>query len=495
MSVRQRLNFLPQGIGNAPSNATRDRMLVLTGKILTHMTSLDTTNSNGILPVERACAAFLPNQPDAAPSSADCPSSQASSDRDPACAAISTLLSYLQNASSARSQLCDLSDICQAAIKQCQPLLKERRVDVAFAGRQRSLPLRVLFVDDNAFARRYLERLARNRGYYYESCCDGESCVKVFEATLQADSNACDCFDLIIMDKEMPASESSGFRTAGVAAVKMIRELSKLHAEHNPGFRYPCIVGNTACAEEDDPTMIEFRNELELMRLQAGMRTEVLILKEKMSSWSDAFDEDVRRLCGLKDVAAADAFQLPLVWGKPIRLQMLFRNLITNAIQHGKPANGQHCVTVSYDLIDSRMRMHPCLTRSDQDNEVSRSLSWQLEGKFDDGAQRFVQVTVTDNGPGIDANNERMKRRLGQPLGGSMSSAPQAAIDQSADGPLPAGSVSNFGMCLRHIVCPEIANSHGAMGVHSRIEPLSGCSFVVALPHCAPAAAASVADQ
>ena len=107
MSVRQRLNFLPQGIGNAPSNATRDRMLVLTGKILTHMTSLDTTNSNGILPVERgACAAFLPNQPDAAPSSADCPSSQASSDRDPACAAISTLLSYLQNASGARSQPC-----------------------------------------------------------------------------------------------------------------------------------------------------------------------------------------------------------------------------------------------------------------------------------------------------------------------------------------------------------------------------------------------------
>jgi hypothetical protein len=48
------------------------------------------------------------------------------------------------------------------------------------------------------------------------------------------------------------------------------------------------------------------------------------------------------------------------------------------------------------------------------------------------------------------------------------------------------GSVSNFGMCLRRIVCPEIANSHGAMGVHSRIEPTSGCSFVVALPYCAP---------
>ena len=34
VSVRQRLNFLPQGVGNAPSNPARDRMLTLAEKIL-----------------------------------------------------------------------------------------------------------------------------------------------------------------------------------------------------------------------------------------------------------------------------------------------------------------------------------------------------------------------------------------------------------------------------------------------------------------------------
>ncbi len=158
--------------------------------------------------------------------------------------------------------------------------------------------------------------------------------------------------------------------------------------------------------------MVEFRSELQLMRVQAGMDATMLIMKEKMSSWSDGFDEEVRGLCGLNGEVGSDALGRPLVWGKPIRLQMLFRNLITNAIHHGKPTSGRHHVRVSYDLIDSRARVHPCLVRSDQDDDVTRSLSWQLEDKFDEGTQRFVQVIVADNGPGIDATNERMKKRL-----------------------------------------------------------------------------------
>jgi CheY-like chemotaxis protein len=328
-----------------------------------------------------------------------------------------------------------------------------------------------------------MERLARNRGYYYNSCCDGESCVKLFETTLRADSNACNRFDLIIMDKEMPTAHTSGFRVAGVAAVKRMRELAALHAEVEPGFTCPCIIGNSSCTDDSDPTVIEFRNELELARRQAGLPTTMLMLQEKMATWTDDFDDDVRKLCGLKTSATCADFQLPLVWGKPIRLQMLFRNLITNAIQHGKPSSGKHCVRVSYDVIEGRTRMHPCLVRSDQDDEVARSLCWQLSGAVDDGAQQFVQVIVTDNGPGIDANNERMKQRLGQASWQGGGDAPQASNHAATSS---TGSVSNFGMCLRRIVCPEIASSHGAMGVHSRIEPTSGCSFVVALPYCDP---------
>jgi CheY-like chemotaxis protein len=289
----------------------------------------------------------------------------------------------------------------------------------------------VLIVDDNAFVRKYawtpntqtvypcrvdalirfLTRLARDRGYYYESCCDGEACVKMFEATLQLDSSACNRFDLIIMDKEMPTADPSLSNTAGVSAVKKIRQLIKLHMEHDPGFKSPCIVGNSSC-EESDASMAEFRSELQLMRLQAGMDTSMLIMKEKMSSWSDGFDEEVRGLCGLNGEVEDDTAGQALVFGKPIRLQMLFRNLVTNAIHHGKPSIGRHHIRVSYDLIDNRARVHPCLVRSDQDDEVTRSLSWQLEDKFEEGTQRFVQVIVADNGPGIDANNERMKKRL-----------------------------------------------------------------------------------
>lgn len=172
--------------------------------------------------------------------------------------------------------------------------------------------------------------------------------MKLFEATLQLDSNARTRFDLIIMDKEMPTAEVDGFRVAGVAAVKRMRELAQLHAEVEPGFACPCIIGNSSCTDDSDPTFIAFRNELELARLQAGLPTTMLILQEKLSSWTDDFDDDVRELCGLTTSAPCGNFELPLVWGRPIRLQMLFRNLITNAIQHGKPSSGQHCVRVSY---------------------------------------------------------------------------------------------------------------------------------------------------
>jgi CheY-like chemotaxis protein len=310
------------------------------------------------------------------------------------------------------------------------------------------MPLRVLVVDDSAFARRCIERMARNRGYYHESCCDGEACVKLFEATLLDDSYACSRYDLIIMDKEMPTREKDCCRSAGVSAVKRIRELWMLHAQGRAAFKFPCIIGNSACTDETDPTMVAFRDELHLARLQAGMPTSTLMLKEKLSAWTDEFDAEVRLLCGLNGSADASSMEKPVVWGKPIRLQMLFRNLITNAIQHGRPSVGDQRVSVSYDIIDDRSRMHPCLTRSDQDDEVACSLCWQLEDKkFDRSTRRIVQVIVTDNGPGvptpnvfqpfffshlissklagIDSSNEGMKNRLVAPVDDSDPAAPQ----------------------------------------------------------------------
>jgi CheY-like chemotaxis protein len=160
--------------------------------------------------------------------------------------------------------------------------------------------------------------------------------VNAFESTLRCDSSPHGRFDLIIMDKEMPTSEPEGYRTAGASAVKRIRELSLMQAAVEPGFTCPCIIGNSACTDENDPTWIKFRDELQLARQQAGAPNSLLILKEKLSSWSDAFDQDVRRLCGLSDASAGDGDEAPTVWGKPIRLEMMVRNLITNAIQHGK---------------------------------------------------------------------------------------------------------------------------------------------------------------
>jgi hypothetical protein len=235
--------------------------------------------------------------------------------------------------------------------------------------------------------------------------------------------------------------------------------------------------------------MIEFRRELELSRQQAGMRRDHLIQERKMSSWSDEFDRDVRRLCGIDDVLPpeADDAHAPIVWGSPIRLQMIFYNLITNAIVHGKPADGEHCVCVSYDVIDWRARMHPCLMRLDRDEEVQRSISWQLSAAFEEGTQCFVQVMVVDNGPGIDVHNERMRRSLGlEPPAASSEHATLGDVNHggAAGASLPPGSsVSNLGIGLQRVVIPEVASNRGAMGVHSRSEPDTGCSFVVALPH------------
>jgi CheY-like chemotaxis protein len=450
-------------------------MLVLAQRIMSQMVALET---------ESAVHAAADHPPHDASSVEMSATRSSSAQHAAACSAVSTLVSYLQDASSAMSRVCDMSDICKAAIAQCAPLMKNRSVSLSFAGRQRSLPLRVLLVDDAALVRRVLERFARNRGYYYLSCSDGESCVRAFEASLRGERSAYSHFDLILMDKDMPTSAPEGSTSAGAWAVNRIRQLSRLQAEVDPGFRWPCIIGNSACTDEDDETWIRFRDELELARREAGKPNSVLVLPEKLSAWSDAFDAEVRRLCGVDDACVADASEAPTVWGKPIRLQMMFRNLITNAIHHGKPSVGEHRVSVSYDIIDRRSRVHPCLMQSDQDDEVARSLSWQLSHDFDRRTQRYVQVMVTDNGPGIDA--QRMKLRM-QPSSEAGSGAAVQA-DGSAGAASAVGSPSNFGICLRQIVCPEIAHSHGAMGVHSRIEPLAGCSFVVALPHCTPVA-------
>ena len=150
ISFRLRLNFLPQGVGKAPSNAAKDRMLALAERILTEMRR---GNGAHAAPLSDVGGQLLPNQSQPPSSSAAHEPPQTSSVLDAACAAVGTLLHYLQDASSAKSQLCDISKICSAAIEQCQPLLKERAVDMTFDGRQRFLPLRVLFVDDNAFVR------------------------------------------------------------------------------------------------------------------------------------------------------------------------------------------------------------------------------------------------------------------------------------------------------------------------------------------------------
>jgi hypothetical protein len=159
ISFRQRLSFLPQGQGHVPSNRARDRMIDLAQKILSQM-----TQSEGMEPLG-VPAAVLPGQPSSAEMPVGNARSLPSSEHAAACTAISALVSYLQDSSTARSRVCDLSDICKAAIRQCGPLLKKRSVSLRFVGRQRRLPLRVLLVDDSLLARRILERLARNRGY------------------------------------------------------------------------------------------------------------------------------------------------------------------------------------------------------------------------------------------------------------------------------------------------------------------------------------------
>ena len=464
--VRLRLNFLPQGVGNLPNNPARNRMIALTQRILTEVTSI-VENS----PCNNALERSEPSRDSSYGLSAPSLTSKLSSEQAASCTAIQTLLHFLQDASSSKSQTCNISDICRSTINQCMPLLKDNSVSIKFAGRQRFLPLRVMLVDDSAFVRSCLQRFARNRGYYYECCADGDLAVKAFQATLLMHPRACSRFDLIIMDKEMPTTEPDSsmdsFRQAGVFAVRKIRELSQEHALREPGFKCPCIVGNTACGDKDEPTFIQFLLELELSRKQAGLACSMLTLRQKMSEWSDEFDVAVRKLCGMAGGDPPDTLE-PTVWGKPIRLQMLFRNLITNAIQHGKPCHGEQHIHVSYDLIDQRARMHPCLVRSDQDNEVARSLSWHLSGACENETQRFVQIMVTDNGPGMDGNKQPMALVAVEP--GERLSAHEYGV-------------SNFGICLQRIVCPEVANNHGAMGVHSRIEPAPGCSFVVALPY------------
>ena len=485
LSARRRMNFLPQGDGNVPLSPARDRMLVLAEQILAQL-RCDDADSNDVRLAERAPAGLLNRSASTASGAAESSGSLAA--RAQACAAIGTLVRYLKDANITSSQLCNLSDICKSAMDTCMPLQKERSVVLKFAGRQRSLPLRVLLVDDQALVLKRLQRLARNRGYHYVCCSNLESGVKAFEASLKCDAKARSRFDLILMDKEMPVSEQDVKHIdvmAGVVAVRRIRELSLLQAEQEPGFRCPCIIGNTACRDEDDVTLIQFRSELELARQQAGMRYNLLVHQQKMSSWSDEFDREVRQLCGMDDALPPetdDARQAPTVWGNPIRLQMIFYNLITNAIVHGKPDDGEHCVCVSYDVIEWRARLHPCLMRLDRDDEVLSSMSWQLSSAFEDVTQRFVQVMVTDNGEGIDVNNERIRLSLGLQLP-SASSAGDANRSDAGASPPPGSSVSNFGFGLQRVVCPEVANNHGALGVHSRSEPNTGCSFVVALPH------------
>ena len=104
VSFRQGLNFLPQGLGNAPSNAARDRFLDLAGEILEQMTAYSSVDPGDIDPMDHTDGSFLPNQSDSASSLDASSSSNSSSDHHEACQAISTLVSYLKDSSTARSQ-------------------------------------------------------------------------------------------------------------------------------------------------------------------------------------------------------------------------------------------------------------------------------------------------------------------------------------------------------------------------------------------------------
>lgn len=96
ISFRLRLNFLPQGVGKAPSNAARDRMLALAQRILTEM-SLDSSraaDNERAAPLSDVSGQTLPNQSEAPSSPAALVPLVSSSDHDAACAAIGMLLQY-----------------------------------------------------------------------------------------------------------------------------------------------------------------------------------------------------------------------------------------------------------------------------------------------------------------------------------------------------------------------------------------------------------------
>ena len=493
---RRKMNFLPQGDDNVPTTPARDRMLHLVEKILMQL--------QGELKNDAATSSEDIPQPSAARSDGGSPALplEAYSARgtppplETACSAVGSLVRYLRDASCSNPpKPCDMFEICSSTIQICRAVTlnrPEKHVVLTFAGRQRFLPLRVLLVDDKESILKRLQRLMRNRAYHYECCSNAESSIKAFEQSL-SERNVHNRFDLILMDKEMPESDPELTKSSGVAAVRRIRELSRLQMEQEPNFKSPCIIGVTSCEDEDDPTLIQFRHELQLSRTQAGLRSNILI-QRKLNQWSEEFDREVRELCG-KSVASlpeTDEAQVePVVWGDRTRIEKILRNLIMNAIKHGRPLEGEHRVTLSYDIVDWRTSLHPCLFLFERDDEVKRSLSWQLRFNLEDRIQRFVQVMVTDNGPGLDGNSARLRQTLGLELPSTREFELQGAANGRGDASPsqhdpPSSSVSNFGIGLQRIVCREVANNHGAMGVHSRSEPDTGCTFVIALPLYAP---------
>jgi CheY-like chemotaxis protein len=191
---------------------------------------------------------------------------------------------------------CDLIDICSAAIRMCGPLAGVQGTVFSFAGRQRFVPLHVLLVvaDDSVMNRLQLQM--RNRAYHYQCCPDAESSVKAFELSL-SEGTVHRRFDLILMNNEMPELDPQLTKSSGVFAVRRIREISRLHTHQDPSFKGPCIVGIASCEDESDPSLIAFRHELELSRLQAGLSNNFLI-QPTLNKWSEVFDKGVRELCG-----------------------------------------------------------------------------------------------------------------------------------------------------------------------------------------------------
>jgi signal transduction histidine kinase len=212
----------------------------------------------------------------------------------------------------------------------------------------------------------------------------------------------------------------------------------------------------------------------------------------------------VRELCGKSDSVSSLPEETskmpvdPIVWGQCGRFLSILRNLLTNAIIYGKPAEGEHRVTLSFDIVNCLTNLHPCLLGSERLDQGALLFTCLLTMYLQDHMQHFVQIMhiqhfvqimhiqhfvqimVTDNAPGLDLNDARLMQSLGLALPSASSFEPH--IHFASQGNSQSYVSQHTGIGLKRIVSKHVAFHHGALGVHTCSEPDAGCSFVLALP-------------